>query len=77
MGKFKKKPLFTGRQKQKAEKRIRSLARKGRINQTTKNRFIDFKNKRASRGIDLANRVILSMHFSNIDCFLDKRRLAC
>ncbi|KAI6189712.1 NOC3-like protein [Aphelenchoides bicaudatus] len=57
MGKFKKKPLFTGRQKFKAEKRIHALAKKGRINQETKNRFIDFKNRRGAGSIDLANRI--------------------
>jgi hypothetical protein len=57
MGKTKKKPLYTGRQKFKAEKRIRSLAKKGRINKDTKERFIDFKNRRDAGKIDLTNRV--------------------
>lgn len=59
MGKFKKKPLFTGRQKFKAEKKIKALDKKGRLNKDTKERYIDFKNRRAAGSINLTNRVFL------------------
>jgi hypothetical protein len=58
MGKLKKKPLYTGRQKFKAEKKIRASGKKGKLNKELKERFIDFKNRRAAGSINFKNRVI-------------------
>jgi len=57
MGKIKKKPIYTGRQKFKAEKKIRAAGKKGRLNKDTKQRFTDFKNRRNAGGISFNNRV--------------------
>jgi hypothetical protein len=59
MGKPKKKPQFSGKQKFKAEKRIKSLAKKGRLNKQSKAKFQDYKNRRSAGRIDLSNRVKL------------------
>lgn len=60
MGKIKRKPAISGKQKFKAEKRIKTLAKKGRLSKDSKGRFHDYKNKKKSGHINLSNRVISS-----------------